>query len=116
MDRIPVQNGFVKKGELRTGIPGQAKKGLQASYGITPMQRDENGFYNVKIGFDGYNSIKTKAYPNGQPNQMIARSVESGTSFLQKHPFVAPGVRKSRKAALKKMEEIIDEETKKIMG
>ena len=50
-----------------------AKRGLLEGLGITPME-DDNGFYNVKIGFDGYNLIKTKKYPNGQPNAMIARA------------------------------------------
>lgn len=116
IDKIPVQNGSVKKGEMRTGIPDPAKRGLQESFGITPMEKDLNGFYNVKLGFDGYNTIKTKAHPNGQPNQMIARSVNSGTSFLAPRPFANTAVRKSSKAALQKMEEVIDEETKKIMG
>lgn len=115
IDKIPVQNGFVKQGELRTGIPAPAKRGLQESFGITPLEKDSGGFYNVKLGFDGYNSIKTKAHPNGQPNQMIARSVNGGTSFLAPHPFVTTAVRKARKPALQKMEEVLDEETKKIM-
>lgn len=115
IDAIPVQNGYVKKGEMRHGIPQPAKDGLKESFGITPMRKDD-GYYNVKLGFDGYNKVKTKTWPQGQPNQMIARSVESGTSFMAPHPFVAPAVRKTKAAALKKMAEVVDEETKKIMG
>ncbi|MBD5102039.1 MAG: hypothetical protein HDT27_04950 [Subdoligranulum sp.] len=116
IDGIPVQNGTVPKGEMRKGIPEPAKEGLQQSFGITKIDKDREGVYNAKIGFDGYNDIKTKRWPQGQPNQMIARSVESGTSFMAPHPFIAPAVRKTKAAALKKMSEVIDEETKKIMG
>lgn len=115
IDAIPVQNGYVKKGEMRHGIPQPAKDGLKESFGITSMRKDD-GFYNVKLGFDGYNKVKTKAWPQGQPNQMIARSVESGTSFMAPHPFMAPAVRRAKPAAEQKMGEVVDEETKKIMG
>ena len=90
------------------------KKGLQEGFGITPMQ-EERGYWNVKLGFDGYNSTKTKKYPQGQPNVMIARSIESGSSIRKKHPFVRPAVNKSRKEAEKKAQEILERELKKDM-
>lgn len=113
---LPVQNGKAAKGETLRGISEPAKRGLEESFGIASIQKDEKGFYNVKLGFDEYNAVKTRKFPKGQPNAMIARSVEGGTSFMPKHPFVAPAIRKTRAAAEKKMEEIIDQETKKIMG
>ena len=97
-----------------------AKKGLLDGLGITPL-KDENGFYNVKIGFDGpggehgYNDLRTQKYPNGQPNVLIARSLESGSSIAQKRPFVRPAINASRKQAEAKMAEVLDEEIKKIM-
>ena len=63
------------------------KLGLQYSLGVARM-RNDNGFYNVKIGFDGYNRVKTKRWPSGQPNMMVARSIESGTSWMTKQPFM----------------------------
>lgn len=116
INALPVQNGQTKRGELHRDINEKAKQGLKDSLGIAPVQQDAKGFYNVKIGFDGYNNIKTKKYPKGQPNAMIARSVESGTSFMAPHPFIAPAVRKTRRAAEQMMEKIIDDETKQIMG
>lgn len=112
---IPVQAGKRKAREKSTGISAPAKGGMLSSLGIAKMQND-GGVYNVKIGFDGYNSVKTKKYPQGQPNAMIARSVEGGTSFRAAHPFVELAVRKTRKAAQQAMERILDEKTKKIMG
>lgn len=96
------------------GVTPVQKRGLLDGWGISPM-RNDNGYINVKLGFDGYNATKTEKFPNGQPNQLIARAVESGTSIRVKHPFVSPAVRKSHKAAEGAMAEVLDEEIKKIM-
>ena len=79
------------------GLTTEQKKGLIDGFGISKMRKD-NGVYNIKLGFDGYNGVKTKKYPKGQPNALIARSVESGTSFRKPHPFVQPVVRQVRQA------------------
>lgn len=91
------------------------KRGLIESFGITQMDRDSKGYYNVKLGFDGYNDVRTKKYKKGQPNQLIARTLESGSSYMDPYPFVRPAVNATRKAAKGKMQQVIDEETKKIM-
>ena len=91
------------------------KKGLYDSLGIASMQDDGTGFLNVKIGFDGYNDVKTKRWPQGQPNQMIARSVERGTSFMKANPFVKPAMQKTTKKAIKHMKESVDESIEEIM-
>lgn len=90
------------------------KKGLQESFGVAKMQQD-NGFYNVKLGFDGYNEVKTRKYPKGQPNQLIARVTESGSPYMDKTPFMRMAVNATRKPALAEMQKVIDEESKKIM-
>lgn len=90
------------------------KKGLQNSLGISKLEYDR-GYYNVKIGFDGYNSVKTRKYPKGQPNVLIARAVESGSSVRDKQPFVRPAVNAARAEALKACERVVDREIKKIM-
>ena len=91
------------------------KKGLLDSFGITKMDKDAKGFHNVKLGFDGYNSVKTKKYPKGQPNQLIARVLENGSSHMDAQPFVRPAVNATRKAAKEEMQKVIDEECAKIM-
>lgn len=96
------------------GITLKQKQGLIDSFGITPMKL-EDGVYNVKLGFDGYNDVEGEYWVNGQPNQMIARAVESGTSFRKKHPFVRPAVAATRHQAEAKMAQVIDEEIEKIM-
>lgn len=83
----------------KTGLTSAQKKGLQASLGISKIEND-NGYWNVKVGFDGYNKVKTQKYPNGQPNAMIARATESGSSVREKAPFVRPAVNASQKRAI----------------
>lgn len=115
LNNTTVDDGYKKPGETRNGLRTIQKAGLQASLGIAPI-RNDNGFVNVKVGFDGYNGMHTKKYPGGQPNSMIARSIEGGTSIMTAHPFVAPAVRSSRKQAEKTMEQEIDKAIKNIMG
>lgn len=97
-----------------TGIKSIQKAALAASFGIAKTQND-NGYINVKAGFDGYNKLKSKKYPNGQPNAMIARTYEAGNSFTKKIPFVGPAVRATRAMAEAKMAEVIDTEITKVM-
>lgn len=94
---LPTDNRFVKGGDKLTGPGERQKQGLLDSLGVTPMSDDGRGFLNVKIGFDGYNKIKTKRWPKGQPNQMVARAVERGTSFMMQNPFMKRAVSKFKK-------------------
>lgn len=112
---LPVVTGYgTTSNPLPGGVTAVQKSGLIEGFGISTMQ-NEGGYYNVKLGFDGYNRTKTERYPQGQPNQLVARGVESGTSWKQAHPFVKPAVSKSRKQAEKAMADKLDEEIKKIM-
>ena len=100
-----------KKGYSR--LSDKEKQGLLDGFGVSPMQ-DDNGFVNVKLGFDGYNSVKTKKYPKGQPNALIARVTESGSSYREKTPFIRPAVNAARKPAEKAGQAKIDEKIKSI--
>lgn len=82
------------------------KRGLQDSLGISTM-RNENGFINVLIGFNGYNE-------EGQANIMIARVFNSGNSFTSKQPFIKRAVNKSKAQAINAMQMAMDEEIKEI--
>ena len=104
-----------KKGEP-TYITQRAKEGLIKSFGVTPMSQDDDGIYNVKLGFDGYNDVKTKKWPKGQPNQLIARACESGSSAMIKQPFFREAVQKTKKKAESRMAEVLDEKIKKTGG
>ena len=89
-------------------IKGPSTGALSASLGITKMQESADG-WDVKIGFDGYDAA-------GVPNVLKARVLESGSSKQQKRPFMRPAVNATRKAAVQKMGEIIDEEIARIMN
>lgn len=113
---LPVQMGARgdSKNKINSITPVQ-KEGLMESFGISSLQED-HGFWNVKLGFDGYNRTRTKKYPKGQPNAMIARSVESGTSFRKKNPFIKRAIKAKETAVVAEMGRIVDEEIKKMMS
>lgn len=104
----------LEPGEVFTGLPEGQKLDLLDSLGVTPPSRDRKGFVNVKIGFDGYGSFPTNAYPKGVPNALLARAVESGSSVREKTPFVRPAVNATRKKAVEEMEKSIIDGLKKI--
>lgn len=99
--------------EIKAGIrslprkTGVTQKGLEEGFGISKL-REDNGFYNVKLGFAGYNA-------NGEPNVMMARIMESGTSKVPKHPFVRPAVDRAKAAAQDKMAAVLDVEIEQRM-
>mgnify|MGYP004696593271 CR=1 FL=1 len=114
LQNLPTDENWGTQKRPAMGIREEQKDGLVESFGISPLQ-DDDGFLNVKVGFDGYNSVKTKKYPNGQPNQMIARIAESGTSFSKKTPFMRKAIQASKKIAEKKMEETFENGIKENM-
>lgn len=91
------------------------KIGLVESLGITPI-RNKYGVFSAKVGFDGYNDVKTKRWPQGQPNQLIARSCESGSSAMKKQPFVRPTIKRVQGAALTEMERAAEKKLNEILG
>lgn len=107
---LPVdERGYTKEGTLH-GVTSLQKAGLAEGFGIAKLQ-DEGGYAHVKLGFNGYNGVKSKRYPNGQPNSMIARSVNSGSSFRDRIPFVDNAVSAKKSAAeqamIKKFDSVI---------
>lgn len=105
----------LRAGESFDGLSAGQKQDLAESFGVTKIKMGKDGYWTVKIGFDGYGRFPTKKYPNGLPNQLLARAVESGSSVRQKHPFVRPAVNATKKAAVEAMQKVIDEEIEKTM-
>lgn len=112
---LPIDDRFVRGGEALYGVSEAQKQGLLDGFGISHMQ-DDGGYLNVKLGFSGYNSVRTKNYPNGQPNSVIARSVNSGTSFRQRNPFVDNAAANARSRAEEKMKQKFDEACGDVMN
>lgn len=93
------------------------REGLKEGLGIAKMQEND-GMWNVKIGFDGYNKFykSWRWEEQGQPNAMIARAIERGTYFSHPYPFIQKGINKSRRAAEKKMKETVDQYIEVVMA
>lgn len=87
------------------------KEDLKESFGVSPIAV-KNYVSDIHVGFEGYGRKKTKKYPKGKANAMIARATESGTSFSRKQPFIRPAVNKGKEAVLKSMEEAAIEKIK----
>ena len=114
LEALPEEFRKLGEGEIFHGLPTGQKRDLVDSFGLTPIEKDKNGFIHTKAGFDGYGSFPTKAYPEGIPNQLLARSAESGSSVRQKTPFVEPAVKATRKEAVEKMNAVIEDEFESI--
>ena len=110
---LPTTDRNAKKGETQ-GILEYEKQGLLDGMGIARM-RDDNGKVETRVDFDGYNRLKSKRFPNGHPNAMVARSINSGTSMRPKNPFMARAVRKARDKANQAMAARLDADIEKIM-
>jgi len=94
------------KQNLEGILSSEATGELVASFGVTPIEKNADGNWNCKIGFDGYDK-------KGVANQLKARVIESGTSKKAKRPFVRPAVNSTKKKVIEKMNQIIEEEIKK---
>lgn len=90
-------------GKKLKGLTREQKQDLIDAMGISEME-DYTDNINLSIGVDGYGSIPTRKYPNGVPNAMLLRSIESGTSFRDKTPVVRPAKNSSRRRAISSIE------------
>lgn len=111
---LPVGSGHAAQGKLVDTVTLPQKEGLLDGFGISRM-KDDDGFVNVKLGFAGYNATRTDKYPQGQPNALIARAVNSGTTFRKKTRFVDKAVSASKKSAETAMDAACNREIEKIM-
>lgn len=118
INSIPIQegnNGLPPMGTPENklyGISRKQKGDLMDSFGLAPMENDGD-YIQTKAGVDGYGSIPTKKYPGGVPNVMLMRSIESGTSFRDKHPVFRQATNRARKRAEEAMKNEIDNQMQK---
>lgn len=105
-----------KKSSRETyGVTKKQKEGLLEGFGIAAFET-KNGYIHVKLGFDGYNNQRSKKYPDGQPNAMIARSIEGGTSWSPKIRFINKAVKATTQTAENIIKTNIDKSINKIMN
>lgn len=116
IEELPERSpGFSKEGFMKRGVTKYQKTAMLEGMGISKMQ-DEFGTLDIKIGFEGYDDEVTKEYPKGHPISMIARSVESGTSWLQKTPFIRPAYNQAHTQAEKVMASALEEAWANLKG
>jgi len=110
LEKIPVESSSAAAaaGRLMNGLTPSQKGGLLKGLGISKMQ-ERDGYYDVKVGFDGYNTTYTKLWPHGQPNAMIARSLEAGTSFRTRNPVISKATRSVKDKAEREMAKAFDD-------
>lgn len=105
-----------RDGYVQQHLSESQKAGLQDSLGITPIGKNADGVVSAAVGFTGYNGVKTKKFPNGQPNAEVARSLEKGTSYLQRDAFATRAVRKCRARAKRAMQSEADAQMERILN
>lgn len=113
VNALPTSDRDAKKGDPQP-ILEYEKQGLQEGIGVAKM-KDEHGVIYTRIDFDGYNRLKSMKYPNGHPNSMVARAINSGTSKRRKNPFMSRAIRKGRAKAEAAMSARMDADINELM-
>lgn len=109
INALPTRDPKTHKG--KRGATPEEKAALQKGFGIAQMRVGAS--IDTVLGFEGYDSNVTPRYPGGHPIPMIARTIESGTSWLTKTPFIRPAIQGSKEAAEAAMSRRFDEEIQK---
>jgi len=102
------------KEEKFRSIAEKDKEHLIEALGISEFY-NENGVTMTSVGFDGYQGIPTEKYPQGIPNALLARAINSGSSVRQRYPFLDRAAEKAAPLVEAKMKEITEKEIDKIM-
>lgn len=106
LENLTVDNrNYVLDG--RKGIMQIQKNALLKSFGITPIQE-------VKNKIDRKTGVSYGTNELGQPNVVIARRLENGTSYMPKNPVFSRASRKARSQCLKAMEESLNNSINKL--
>lgn len=107
LEGLKTQSKANKRTDKRYATENE-KKGLLESMGYAPVKKygDE---INSKIGFDGYN----RHTRSQKANQLIANSINRGTSFMIAQPFVTRTKNAGQAKAIDAMSDALDAEIKK---
>lgn len=79
---------------------------LEKALGMSPVKKDYQGDYNLKIGF-------SEPRTDGESNAKIANILEFGKSGQPPKPFLKPAKSKSRKACIEAMKTKLESEVSK---
>ncbi len=100
VDELPTETYHPTPGSKHGGEPLNVvtqddKEDIRAGLGISRINNTADGA-DVAISFEGYSRHTEAKYPKGVPIPMIVRSIESGSSTRQKHPFIRRTVTKAK--------------------
>ena len=102
-------------GQPISGLTSVQRTGLLKGMGIASMRNDA-GYLNVKVGFEGYNRTFTKKFPKGVPNVLVARALEKGATWHVKEPVISKATRSSRTKAVAEMEKELERQIRVAKG
>ena len=107
-EALPVNNDYQpREGPRKRGITRIQKEGLIDGLFVGKF-KNEDGAIETYIGFAGYNRLKSKRYPNGQPNILIRRSISKGTTYLQPDKTIQKAVKNKKKQAVQRIQETLN--------
>ncbi len=86
-----------------TKVESRSTGQLISALGVTPAKQDNNGNFNVKIGFDEPRS-------DGDSNAKIANILEYGKSGQPPKPFLKPAKTQSKKSCIEAMKNKLESE------
>lgn len=86
-----------------TKFPSRSTGELEAALGLSPAKMDQDGNFNVKVGFSEPRS-------DGESNAKIASILEYGKHGQPPKPFLKPAKTQARKPGVEAMKEKLEEE------
>lgn len=90
-----------------TKLDPRDRQGLKDGMGIARFW-SRDGITMTKIGWSGYNAWKTRRWPKGKPNALVARSQIRGTSWIHPNKFTSRAVKKARDSSISAMRDRLD--------
>ena len=94
-------------------LTAEQKAGLLSGFGIAPITQN-GGKWSTKTSFSGSNGVSTPAWPQGEPNSMVAAQLENGTSFRTRQPVISDAIKRNKARAQAAMTAVGEAEIKKL--
>lgn len=91
------------------------RRDLEKGLGIAKFRREGDEIMTV-IGFAGYGSRKTKTYPSGLPNALLARAIAKPSALRRGRKFTRIALKRKESAAVGAMAKKADEMIEKIIA
>lgn len=88
---------------LHASLSGESSGELARALGLSPAKMDQDGNYNVKVGFD-------EPRRDGSSNAMVANIIEYGKHGQPPHPFLKPAKSAARAPAIAAMKNKLEDE------